>query len=350
MLRHEEPKLYQRGDTWWCYWRGDRWSTKTTDLVKAKRAVREKYDPRVSSALRATIEDAARLLNDALELRGRTEATREQAKQKLGHFVTLWADVPLQDVTHATLTEYIRTRLNVDGVTRVTVSHELGYLRQAWKLARAQGWSLRSWDEIMPERFDRKYTPRTRWLTKPELDGILAALDPPRAAWVAWVVATGCDVSDVPRASRDDVDWARELVHVHGTKTRFRDRWVPITSLTRPLLKLALKHGPPFTGAWVTKTSPNIVLRKLAKRLKMDHFTPKDLRRTHGQWLRHGGTAPHLIGRVLGHADSVMADRVYGQGDDEKIAELVRRSLRTQDVRISKNTRTNRTNRKKKSG
>jgi integrase len=100
---------------------------------------------------------------------------------------------------------------------------------------------------------------------------------------------------------------------------------VPITDVTRPLLKIAAAHWPPFEP-WPWS---NGALRKLAKRLGIEHFSPKDLRRTHGQWLRGKGVEPHLIGRVLGHADSVMADRVYAQGDEGAIATLVRRAIRT---------------------
>jgi integrase len=173
----------------------------------------------------------------------------------------------------------------------------------------------------MPERFDRKYVPRTRWLTKLELDAVLESLPEEQAAVVAWIVATGCDVSDLARVQHEDLDLERGLVRVRGTKTVFRDRLVPITSLTRPLLELACQHGPPF-APW-----ERIRFETISRRLGIPHFTPKDLRRTHGQWLRAAGVDPHLIGRVLGHADSKMADRVYAQGDEVQIARLVQGAI-----------------------
>ena len=327
MRRLDQPKVYLRGSTWWCYWRDERWSTGETDEVKARRVVHEHYDPRHTAARAVTIEDAIKLLYDALDRRGRAEATRQQARQKLGHFARLWRKRPLAEIDHVALGAYIDKRLSefVDKartkhVKRLTVSHELGYLRQAWKLARAQGWTPRAWDEIQPERFDRHYVPRTRWLTPLEVEMVIAALPPEQGAWVAWLVATGSDLGDVERAQAGDVDWKRQVVHVRGTKNVFRDRYVPILPAFEPLLKLATKHGPPFRSwPWVQNA-----LRKTATDLGLEHFSPKDLRRTHGQWLRHAGVEPHLIGRVLGHADSVMADRVYGQGDSDQIAALVR--------------------------
>lgn len=319
------PRIYPRHGVLWCYWRGERWSTRTTDPREARRIVREHYDVRSHPQQEKVLDHAARLLYDALDRRGRAEATKGQAREKLGQIARVWgADRPLLTIDWPALSEYIRVRLEDDGVSRLTVSHELGYLRQAWKLARASGWCTRAWDEIMPERFDRAYRPRTRWLTAAELRSVLRELKGYQAAWVAWIVATGSDVGDVARAEAGDIDWKRGLVRVRGTKNVFRDRQVPITKLTRPLLKLAEEHGPPF-APW---PGAKLQLRRVAKRLELAHFSPKDLRRTHGQWLRGGGVEPHLIGRVLGHADSAMADRVYAQGEELAIAGLVRDSLR----------------------
>src|SRR4029077_11509675 len=165
-------------------------------------------------------------------------------------------------------------------------------------------------------------------LTAAELRAVLASLPDAKAAFVAWIVATGSDLGDLERAQPEDLDWRRGLVRVRGTKTVFRDRFVPITRLTRPLLHLAELHGPPFAPwPWVAGA-----LRKLAVRLGIPHFSPKDLRRTHGQWLRSAGVEPHLIGRVLGHADSEMADRIYAQGEEVEIAQLVQDAIERTDA------------------
>lgn len=344
MRAHAAPKLYQRskGGVWWCYWRNERWSTGKTDEGEARAVVRAHYDPRVATAREKTIEDAILLVYAALERRKRTEGTKQNARDKLGHFARLWRNRALASIEYADVAAYIDVRTR-EGVKRITIGHELGYLRQAWKLAKAHQWTSRPWDELMPERFDTGHKPRTRWLTVAEVRAVLAALDGERAAWVAWIVATGSDVGDVPKAQAGDIDWKRGLVRVRGSKTRFRDRLVPITPLTRPLLKLAAEYGPPFVGIWNTKTSPNIVLRKLAARLEMPHFTPKDLRRTWGTWLRHGGVDLDLIGRGLGHAEgSPLAATTYAPGEDEAMARIVRaqliRTSRTNAVRKRQNS------------
>jgi len=335
--RIDSPRIYPRGKKkiLWCAFEGDRWSTGTTNPREAERKVREKYDPRHAAAASRTIEDAVELLYEALERRGRSDATKQNARDKLGHFVRLWKGIPLAEIDYAMVNAYVKTRMHPKDAddrpaARLTVSHELGYLRQAWKLARAQGWAPRAWDELMPERFDRGYKPRTRWLTPKELYAVLGSLTPEKAAWVAWVVATGSDVGDVPRAQKGDIDWRRGLVRVRGTKNAFRDRLVVISDVTQPLLKLAARYGPPFIDwPWV-----NGELRKLATRIKIEHFSPKDLRRTHGYWLRNAGVSPHLIGPDMGHADTAMADRVYAVGEVAERAKQIRAAIGTTSKKV----------------
>jgi integrase len=56
---------------------------------------------------------------------------------------------------------------------------------------------------------------------------------------------------------------------------------------------------------------------------RIPHVTPNDLRRSLGFWLRDAGVEPHLIGTVLRHADSRMAEKVYATGSKKAIAQLL---------------------------
>jgi integrase len=47
------------------------------------------------------------------------------------------------------------------------------------------------------------------------------------------------------------------------------------------------------------------------RRAGVPRVTPRDLRRSHGKALAAAGVAPHLIGRMLRHTDSRMAERTY---------------------------------------
>ena len=69
---------------------------------------------------------------------------------------------------------------------------------------------------------------------------LIKALDVRRAAHVAFIVATGARLGESLRARRADVDLARRVDLVRGTKTQASHDEVPITVLTERLVAWAL--------------------------------------------------------------------------------------------------------------
>lgn len=324
-------RVYKRGRVYWCYVLGARQTTRCTDYeaacLFARRLEREGADPRHAAAHKATLGDAIRELKAELVRRGRRAPTLAIADTKLGHFARLWGEeMPLANVTASEILRFIDRRLE-EGAARMTVHHELAHLRQLVTLERRLGRYPHHWDDVDP-KFEAKYRPRTRTLTRAEVETCLEELAPFRAAHFAWLVGTGSDLSESYRARRDDVDFKAALVHVRGTKTEFRDRFVPITPTTRALLRFALEHAPGDDVLFAPWGKVQRDLGLVADKYKMPHFSPKDLRRTFGTWLRDAGVEPHHIGRAMGHADSTMAERVYARGHDQELAKAVRAQAR----------------------
>lgn len=323
-------RVYRRGKVYWCRVFGVRQTTRCTDyqaaVLYAQRLEREGADPRHAASNSASWGEAVTELKAELRRRGRTATTIKIADQKTGHATRLWGkDAALSGVTAELLLKYVDRR-QVETASRLTIRDELAYIRQALGIAKRLGRYPHHWDDVSP-KFIAEYIPRKRALTPLEVRAVMDSLPPEKAAHVAWIVATGSDVSEAARARRSDVDARAKLVWVRGTKTRHRVRRVPVTPLTAGLVAYALKHAPgddPLFDPWPWIQG---ALRKLAVRLGLVHFSPKDLRRTHGTWLRDAGVAPHLIGRVLGHADSTMAERVYARGHDEAIGAAVQQSV-----------------------
>src|SRR5205823_3290976 len=97
-------------------------------------------------------------------------------------------------------------------------------LQAALRLAlRARLWSG-SLDEVLPERFGAGYKPRERALTPDELSRLLGELTAPKAAAVAFMVATSANWRERTRARREDIDPDSGWVHLRGTKRQTRDR------------------------------------------------------------------------------------------------------------------------------
>lgn len=226
---------------------------------------------------------------------------------------TLLAQIDAQQVDH-----YLSTR-HKEGAARTTQWKELCTLRGALKLARRHKLYPYPLDEVMPETFDgRESTPGTAHLLLPDVAKLLAVLPEPRAAVVAYIVATAADWSSVALARKPDVDLKAGLVTVHGSKTAHRQRTVPILKPFKSLLERAVK-GMPF-APWDSVRRDLGVACKRAGVLKV---TPRDLRRSTGRILRAMGVEPSLIGPMLGHADSRMVEKVYGRLEPKELGSLI---------------------------
>jgi integrase len=271
---------------------------------------------------------------DELKRRGRKPATIEIAARKAGHFIRLWGGgMPLSQITSSRVADYIRTREGEGGkhgkrVRPLTIRRELDVLRGTLKLAFHRGRLARPVEQIMPLEYSPRYEPRRRWLTEEDAHKIAAALAPRRRAWFALAIGAGARRSEVIAITRKDVDLRRDIVRVAGTKTTGARADVPITVLQRPWIDVALEHG--HSDGRICDSWPNVSrdLAAACKRAKVARCTPNDLRRTLGYWLRHAGVEPHLIGRVLRHRDSTMAELVYAEGDVSAIQALLEQRLK----------------------
>lgn len=174
-------------------------------------------------------------------------------------------------------------------------------IRAMLKVAKRRGEFLGEVAAVMPDGFETGYRPRSRFLAQTEASKLLRELTADRAARVAFILATGARWGETDRVQRVDVDRARGLVFLRGTKTEGAPRVVPIVGWGHPLLEHAERYGEGESGG-LFRAWPN-VRRDLAdacKRAKIARVSPNDLRRTYGTWLRLGGVEPSLIGAAMG--------------------------------------------------
>lgn len=335
----ETAGLYrrERSPYWWCRFynsRGERLleSTRCTDtkaaLAYLARRQREEQEPGSAEREAATLRRALIALVDDREARAESESASRshatarfyQAKSKvlLAHF---GRDFLLRDLTAGALDEYVRRRRAAKRAD-TTIHKELTTLRAALKIASRAG----LWDgtlaAILPEGVSGQSEPCERWLTRDEVDAVIADLSTmakrkDRAARVAFVVATSAEWSATERARREDVSADQRYVYVRGEKRESRDRDVPIRlAWQRELLAVALERAGGAGGLlfkpWLNSNS-NRELRRCATRLGIESFTWNDLRRTCAQWLRREGVELELVSAILGHADTRMVQRVYGK-------------------------------------
>jgi integrase len=225
-------RLYKRGKIWWgwFYRNGHRKcaSTRCQDKRAAEAVVRERErcaaDPHYAAAHSTTLGEAlGRLLID-LTNKGRCEATIRCYRSKAGHLFRLFGhEIMLAAVDASRVDDYVNTRLS-EVASRHTVHKELVVLRGTLKVAKRRGEYLADIKEVMPDGFSSGYKPRERTLTLDQCERLLAELRADRASHAAFVVATGARWAEADRAMRGDIDWARGVVKLRGTKTAFAAR------------------------------------------------------------------------------------------------------------------------------
>jgi len=291
------------------------------DPERARRAARE------ATTLQAVVDLAsARYARDAASGR-RSDDTVAFYKRKWGQVLrVLGPDSRAADVDVAAVTRFVEAR-RAEGMSEHTIVKEVTALRVALRYARDAGHWRGDLEALVPADLSTDYEPRTRALTVAEVQALIGAMVPKRAAWVAFMLGAGAELRGAERAERGDYDKAGGLVRVRGTKTKDRDRWVPVVlPEMKPLVELAWDCGrgkaPLLLAAW-----PNNMWRDIhaaCTRARIEPVSPHDLRRTFAHWHLAAGLSFEDVARAMGHSSTAMLFKVYGKITP---AELRRRML-----------------------
>lgn len=342
-------RVYKRGAVWHCVFydnerRRIRRSTGCTDKkaaeTRARAWERDAADPDHATARDATLSQALTLYFESLEelvaAGKRSRATRDSYKSKAGHLVRIFESrdgLTYEPFRLATITtsdpveQYIAQRRK-EHASDSTIAKELVVLERALSVAKNKGLWHGDLDAVMP-RFSCRSEPRTRFLTRDEVDRLMRKLRPRRAAVVAFIAATGAEWSAVSNAAREDVAPDVASVLVRGTKNKYRVRPVPIVSDDqRRLLEFTRKHAAGTFGALFPRWSNGRRdLLEACERAGIPPCSFHDLRRSFASWMLQDGVPPHLIAKMLGHRTSRMVEVVYGQIRPDDLGALVRAAL-----------------------
>lgn len=288
-------------------------------LIEWRRLCRESVAHSDPAKNETSLGDALDRRIEEREAAGRAKGTIESLTKKARQVSrVLGSETKMSEIDALAIDDLIATRLR-DGAKRTTIAKELSALRGAMKLARRQGYAVRPVDEVMPLDFSPGYRPRERALSEREIVKLIAALPPKRAAVVAFLLATGATYpSELEHLRKGDIDQKGWMVRLRGTKRDTRDRLVPIVSFARGWLELAIPYVPFDPWSNVRRD-----LHSACIKAGIEKCSPNDLRRSIATLMRARGVEPSLIGAYLGHADSRMAERVYGRLAPEQLAHLL---------------------------
>ncbi len=332
-------RLFRRGKKgiFWFQLKNKRRSTGTTDRKAAELFVaqleRRIADPTYRAADGTTLGRACKTFYAQQEERGRAGGTLKMYDTHVAHLCeVLGEDTPIASIGAEELDGYVSTR-RAEGAVDPTIHKELTTIRGAFKLARRHRKYPFALDEVMPQ-LSGASKPGTRHLLMPDVKALLGELPLHRAAVVCFIVATGADWASVEAAKKGDINLAKGTILVRGTKTNHRWRTLPILEPFRTFAQVAASSLP-FTP-W---SNVRRDLGVACKNALVTRVTPRDLRRSHGTILRQKGVEPHLIGKMLGHADSRQVERVYGQMSTAALGVLVSERLGTKPVQAPRRKR-----------
>lgn len=316
--------VYKRGKSrfWWCRIHGHRVSTKCTDKRAAEKVAarleREGADAGGHIYATSTLEDGVAALLSELRARGRSTSTLERAAQKLAQVARVWgATMLLRDLDHQVVASYIEQRRK-DGRSGTTIRDELAFIRQMLKVARRDKLWRGQPSDVMPLIFEAGHKPVERYLTQEEAVKLLAHLEPRRASFVAFILATGARLGEALRAQPEDVGEA--LVYLRGTKTDASASSVPVVPMMLPWLYFAMRRPPPFEP-WLQLHRD---VRRASKRARVPYTTPNDWRRSMAHWLGDAGATPTHVAGMLRHSTDKLAQTTYNKTKGERLATAMR--------------------------
>lgn len=164
---------------------------------------------------------------------------------------------------------------------------------------------------VLPPESD----PRERYLSLELSLRLVEAHPQPFRALAALREGAGGELGAALATRRRDVQRSTRIVHLHGTKRKWRDRraivdpefWEHLDVQARTCLPDALLWGG------ITPDAARHQHRKACHALRIDDYRMHDSRHSYAVRHMRAGDDPSLIAHQLGHKDATMVLKVYGK-------------------------------------
>lgn len=258
-------------------------------------------------------------LDRFLALRTATSAaaTAEFYSCKIDRLREVLGERVAASLTMACIVSYVENRKPT--VKLATVRKELGVLRSALRLARKAGAKIPDPSDYWPPiRFRTNRV--KRYLKRDDLTRLIGQLTETQVDFVMWGLYTGARLGELRGLRWEDLDLREKTLHIRGTKTDSSDRVIPLHA---KLCELATRHKGktgPILRRWINIQRD---LKLACDRAKLPPLSPNDLRRTFATWMKQAGADSAVVARLLGHVNSIMVDRVYGQLGSPQIVQAL---------------------------
>jgi integrase len=337
-------ELRKRGGVWYAEWyclkgRRHRKSTQTRNRKAAESKLREwELADSVQRPDPFTIGDALTLAGEEQVRKGNVSVA--DALTRADHIARILDErTDLHDVNLATLGKKYLDARRLEFIPQKkkhpedsTILKELRVLTQGMSEGKGGGLFFGEPKNIIPKALDDCGNVGERWLTRDEFAALLKQATPYRRGWLVMYVLTGVDVGELHKVRREqgegkDVDFSRGefgALHIRGEKTKYRDRWVPLTAETREIVERKLETPGPmlFAPVWRSSQVRECMLRWCPK-ADIEHVIIKDLRRTFCSWMCQAGVPEFHVIRLMGHGSSEMVRKVYARLDNSSFEHAI---------------------------
>ena len=312
--------MYKRGDVYWCKISRPGQKPISQSLGKDKKLAKV-----IEAKLRAEIHEGkffdikegeyltvANLLGIYDERHAKSHKNSKSCKSDFYLAVSLnrcLGNLFLNEVTPKKIEAYMDAR-RIDGVSDITIHHELNLLRHAFSLA------VKKWDLIDKTPFEKVTLPpgdrkRIRYLKPEEEEALFDALK--SSEWLAPVVViareTGLRLTNICELTWNQADLFKRSIEIEKTKNG-KPVWIPMSDVVYAELltlnkvrdlksdRVFLVKGRPLNRNWVSH-----VFKRVCLRAGVENFRFHDLRHDFCSRLIQAGQPLHVVAELAGHED-----------------------------------------------
>ena len=252
--------------------------------------------------------------------------THKNDKYFSKRIIQCFGDKYLNDVRPRHISKFITDRRN-DGVSDVTINHELRLLRHSYNLA------IRNWELIDETPFAKIKIPsgdvkRVRYLSPDEEKKLMSALPQWLKPIVTLARETGLRLSNIVYLKWSEVNIFSKMIILEKTKNG-EPHSVPMTENVLNILKTLYmdkendyvfgygKDGKPFRHWWISKS-----FRDTCRSVGVENFRFHDLRHDFCSKLVQRGADLYSVAGLAGHKDIKTTQR-YAHLSPEKLRSTI---------------------------
>ena len=316
-------RLWRHGNkgNWYIREGETRFSTRTDDRGRADQALARYIAERGRPVGPRTGEEMT--IGEVLDLYGKGHARTVKSPQTIGYSIKAlrphFGTARVASINRATCEAYARHR----GVSNGTVRRELTQLRAAINWCKREGVLVTDVQVTLPPA----PPPRDRWLTRDEVDRLIAACESnPKAhhlaKFIRVAVFTGTRTGAllrlqfVPNLQGGWIDTERGVMYRRAAGEVETRKRTPPARLPATLLS-HLQRWEQEGARWVVEfdgapvRSIKTAWRRAVREAGVDHCTPHDLRHTCATWMMQEGTDLWTAAGYLGMSEPMLVE-VYG--------------------------------------